>query len=150
MRLLLQRVKRGSVSVDSRLVAEIGKGLVILIGVGHYDSEKEAKFLAEKAAALRIFEDAEGKMNFSLQDVGGEALVVSQFTLYADTRKGRRPAFTDAAAPQLAEPLVEIFAQHLRSLGIPTQMGVFGAEMLVEILNDGPVTIYMERSPQDQ
>jgi len=149
MRLLLQRVKRGSVSVDSRLVAEIGKGLVILIGVGHHDSEKEAKFLAEKVATLRIFEDAEGKMNLSLQDVGGEALVVSQFTLYADTRKGRRPAFTDAAAPQLAEPLVEIFVQHLHSLGIPTQMGVFGAEMLVEILNDGPVTIYMERSPQD-
>ncbi len=150
MRVLLQRVKRGSVSVGSQSVAEIGKGLVILIGVGHHDSEKEAKFLAEKSATLRIFEDSEGKMNLSLLDVGGEALVVSQFTLYADTRKGRRPAFTDAAPPQLAEPLVEIFAQHMRSLGIPTQMGVFGAEMLVEILNDGPVTIYMERNPQDQ
>jgi D-tyrosyl-tRNA(Tyr) deacylase len=97
MRVLLQRVKRGSVSVGSQSVAEIGKGLVILIGVGHHDSEKEAKFLAEKSATLRIFEDSEGKMNLSLLDVGGEALVVSQFTLYADTRKGRRPAFTDAA-----------------------------------------------------
>lgn len=149
MRLILQRVKRGSVCVDGRLVAEIGKGLVILVGVGHQDSEKQAKYLAEKVATLRIFEDAEGKMNLSLQDVCGEALVVSQFTLYADTRKGRRPAFTDAAPPQLAEPLVETFAQHLRELGIPTQTGVFGAEMLVEIHNDGPVTIFLERCAEE-
>jgi len=145
MRVLLQRVQRGAVTVQGKPVAQIGKGLVILIGVGQQDGEKQAQFLAEKVAALRIFEDCEGKMNLSLQDVGGEALVVSQFTLYADTHKGRRPAFSDAAAPEIAAPLVESFAQHLRLQGIPTSMGVFGAEMLVEILNDGPVTIYLER-----
>ena len=145
MRVLLQRVQRGAVTVQGKPVAQIGKGLVILIGVGQQDGEKQAQFLAEKVAALRIFEDGEGKMNLSLQDVGGEALVVSQFTLYADTHKGRRPAFSDAAAPEIAAPLVESFAQHLRLQGIPTFMGVFGAEMLVEILNDGPVTIYLER-----
>ncbi len=149
MRVLLQRVKRGSVSVQGDQVSAIGKGLVILVGIGNQDGEKQAKYLADKVATLRIFEDDEGKMNLSLQDVKGEALVVSQFTLYADTRKGRRPAFTDAAPPQIAAPLVEFFAQQLRSQGIPTQTGVFGAEMLVEILNDGPVTIFLERNAED-
>lgn len=145
MRLLLQRVRRGSVSVDDHLVAQIGQGLVILVGVGLHDNEEKARFLAEKTAFLRIFEDKEGKMNLSLLDVGGEALVVSQFTLYADTRKGRRPSFTDAALPEQAKPLVECYAQHLQKIGVPTQCGQFGAHMLVDIENDGPVTILLEQ-----
>ncbi len=145
MRLVLQRVSHGRVSVDERTIAEIGRGLVILVGVGPNDTEQEANWLAEKCAGLRIFEDHEGKTNLSLQDVGGQALVVSQFTLYADTSKGRRPSFIRAAAPEVAEPLVRRFAQDLDRLGIPTQMGEFGAHMLVEINNDGPVTIVLER-----
>lgn len=145
MRLVLQRVRRGQVSVDGRPVAAIERGLVILVGVGHGDSEEQAEALAEKVATLRIFEDAQGKTNLSLQDVGGQALVVSQFTLYADTRKGRRPSFIDAALPEAAEPLVRRFAEGLAARGVPTQTGVFGAHMLVEIENDGPVTIVLER-----
>jgi D-tyrosyl-tRNA(Tyr) deacylase len=145
MRLVIQRVRRGSVSVDDERVAEIGSGLVILVGVGAGDMEEEAVWLAEKCAYLRIFEDHEGKINLSLQDVSGEALVVSQFTLYADMHKGRRPSFIHAADPEIAEPLVEVFAQTLKTFGIPVQMGVFGAHMLVEIENDGPVTIILER-----
>jgi D-tyrosyl-tRNA(Tyr) deacylase len=145
MRLVLQRVRRGSVSVEEKIVSEISQGLVILVGVGPEDTEEEAKWLAEKCAYLRIFEDAEGKTNLSLQDVKGEALVVSQFTLYADTHKGRRPSFVHAAPPEIAEPLVETFAEELRTIGIPIQMGVFGAHMLVNIENDGPVTIILER-----
>jgi D-tyrosyl-tRNA(Tyr) deacylase len=145
MRALVQRVKYAKVSVEGQTSAEIGKGLVILLGIGHDDSEVQAAFLAEKIANLRIFEDAEGKMNLSLADVKGEAIVVSQFTLYADTRKGRRPSFIDAALPDLARPLVERFAELLRTQGIPTEQGVFGAEMLVEIHNDGPVTIWLEK-----
>jgi D-tyrosyl-tRNA(Tyr) deacylase len=145
MRLVLQRVRRGRVSVDGRPVAAIERGLVILVGVGHGDSEEQAEALAEKVATLRIFEDAQGKTNLSLQDVGGQALVVSQFTLYADTRKGRRPSFIDAALPEAAEPLVRRFAEGLAARGVPTQTGVFGAHMLVEIENDGPVTIVLER-----
>jgi D-aminoacyl-tRNA deacylase len=145
MRALVQRVKYAKVSVKAQTTAEIGKGLVILVGVGHGDSEEQATFLAEKIVNLRIFEDAEGKMNLSLADVKGEAIVVSQFTLYADTRKGRRPSFTDAALPNVARPLVDRFAELLQAQGIPTGQGIFGAEMLVEIHNDGPVTIWLEK-----
>ncbi|OGO19269.1 MAG: D-tyrosyl-tRNA(Tyr) deacylase [Chloroflexi bacterium RBG_16_48_8] len=145
MRLVIQRVRKGSVSVLGEKVAEINQGVVILVGVGSGDTKKEAEWLAEKCAYLRIFEDEEGKTNLSLQDVEGEALVVSQFTLYADTRKGRRPSFINAAPPEFAEPLVKVFAEALQGFGIPVRMGVFGAHMLVEIENDGPVTILLER-----
>ena len=145
MRALLQRVSSGQVSIAGKPVARIGRGLVLLLGVGHEDGEDEAAYLAEKVANLRIFEDEQGKMNLSLRDIQGEALVVSQFTLYADTRKGRRPSFTDAALPERASPLVERFVQLLREQGVPTQTGEFGAHMLVEIQNDGPVTILLER-----
>ncbi|GAP05555.1 D-tyrosyl-tRNA(Tyr) deacylase [Anaerolinea thermolimosa] len=144
MRAVVQRVKQGSVCVQGEKVARIGHGLVILLGVGPEDTEETARELAEKIAMLRIFEDTQGKMNLSVRDVGGEAVVVSQFTLYADTRRGRRPSFTGAAAPDKARPLVDLFARSLAELGVPTQQGVFGAEMLVEILNDGPVTIWLE------
>jgi D-tyrosyl-tRNA(Tyr) deacylase len=145
MRALIQRVNSGKVIVADQAIAQIGQGLVILLGIGHGDGEEQAVFLAEKIANLRIFEDAQGKTNLSVLDVGGEAIVVSQFTLYADTRKGRRPSFTDAALPDLAAPLVERFAELLRGHGLPTQTGQFGAHMLVEIRNDGPVTIWLER-----
>jgi D-tyrosyl-tRNA(Tyr) deacylase len=118
---------------------------VILLGIGHGDGEEQAQYLAEKIANLRIFEDEEGKINRSVLDIGGAAIVVSQFTLYADTRKGRRPSFTDAAPPEVASPLVDRFAQMLDEQGVPTQTGEFGAHMLVEIANDGPVTIFLER-----
>jgi D-aminoacyl-tRNA deacylase len=144
MRALIQRVKTGKVSVDGQTVAEIAHGLVILLGIGQADSAEQARFLAGKIASLRIFEDQQGKFNRSILDSNGAAIVVSQFTLYADTRKGRRPSFTEAAAPEVAAPLVELFATILRELGIPTQSGVFGAHMLVEINNDGPVTIWLE------
>ena len=144
MRLVLQRVTSGSVTVDGKVIASIGPGLVILLGIAHGDGEAQARLLAEKVAHLRIFSDEQGKMNLSLLETGGEAIVVSQFTLYADARKGRRPSFTDAALPDLALPLVERFAALLRSLGIPTQTGEFGAHMLVDIANDGPVTIILE------
>jgi len=145
MRVVLQRVRRGRVSVEGRLIAEIGLGLVILLGIGPQDGAEQINYLAEKVANLRIFEDEQGKINRSLLEVGGSAIVVSQFTLYADTRKGRRPSFTDAAPPDFARPLVEKFAEHLRLQGAPTQTGEFGAHMLVEIENDGPVTILIER-----
>lgn len=144
MRALLQRVRKGSVHVDGQTIAQIGPGLVILVGVGNQDKEEQARQLAEKVANLRIFEDEAGKMNLSLLDKKREALVVSQFTLYADTRKGRRPSFTNAAQPEQARQLVDCFAAMLRSYGIPTQTGEFGAHMLVEIHNDGPVTIWLE------
>jgi D-tyrosyl-tRNA(Tyr) deacylase len=145
MRVVIQRVKHSRVSVDGQPVAEIGPGAIILLGIAPDDGEEQARYLVEKIATLRIFEDEAGKMNLSLLDVGGEAIVVSQFTLYADTRKGRRPSFTGAAAPEIASPLVERFAELLRQQGVPTQLGEFGAHMLVEIANDGPVTIWMER-----
>ena len=145
MRVILQRVRHSRVSVNERSVAEIGPGLVILLGIAPHDSEEQAHYLAEKIANLRIFEDNQGKINRSLLEIGGEALVVSQFTLYADTHKGRRPSFTGAAPPEIARPMIERFAGLLNALGIPTQTGEFGAHMLVEIANDGPVTICMER-----
>jgi D-tyrosyl-tRNA(Tyr) deacylase len=145
MRALVQRVKYGKVTVAGQITAQIDQGLVILLGIGHADTSEQVTYLAEKIATLRIFEDDAGKMNLSLLDVKGGAILVSQFTLYADTRKGRRPSFTDAALPEHARPLVEAFAEQLRSFGIPTGQGIFGAEMMVEIHNDGPVTIWLER-----
>ena len=131
--------------MDDRVIAQIGRGLVILLGIGQEDGEEQAAYLAEKIANLRIFEDEVGKTNLSLLDVEGEAIVVSQFTLYADTRKGRRPSFINAGAPEMAAPLVDRFAVLLRGHGVQTQTGQFGAHMLVEINNDGPVTIWLER-----
>lgn len=145
MRALIQRVSRASVTVDDKVISQIGKGLVILLGIGHGDREERAAFLAEKIANLRIFEDNQGKTNLSVLDVNGEAIVISQFTLYADSRKGRRPSFTDAALADVAEPLVNRFAELLRGQGVPTQTGQFGTHMLVVIHNDGPVTIWLER-----
>ena len=145
MRIVLQRVSQGSVTVNDQIIAEIGLGLVILLGVGPEDGEEQIDYLVNKIANLRIFEDDQGKINRSILDVGGAAIVVSQFTLYADTRKGRRPSFTDAAPPKIASPLVERFAKKLSALGVPTQTGQFGAHMQVDICNDGPVTIWMER-----
>ena len=145
MRALLQRVSRASVKVDGQVISQIDRGLLILLGIGHGDGEAQAEFLAEKAANLRVFEDQQGKSNLSVLDVKGEAIVVSQFTLYADAHKGRRPSFTEAALPEAAEPLVEHFIELLRAQGVPTQAGKFGAHMDVEIHNDGPVTVWLER-----
>ena len=130
MKIVLQRVSFGRVSVEGRAVAQIGAGLVLLVGIDPGDGEEQARYLAEKIANLRVFEDEQGKMNRSLLETGGEALVVSQFTLYADTRKGRRPSFTDAALPQVASPLVERFAEMLRELGVSTQTGEFAAHLM--------------------
>lgn len=145
MRALLQRVSQASVTVDGQVISSIGHGLLILLGVGHNDGESQAAFLAEKIANLRIFEDDAGKTNLSVLDVQGAAIVVSQFTLYADARKGRRPSFTDAALPEVAAPLVERFVELLRGHGVPTQTGQFGAHMDVEIHNNGPVTVWLEK-----
>lgn len=145
MRVLLQRVVRGSVTVDGAVVGAVGLGYVALVGVTHGDSAAEAALLARKTAGLRVFEDDDGKMNRSLIDVGGGVLVVSQFTLYADARRGRRPSFTDAALPAVAAPLVDAYAAALRAEGVArVETGVFGAMMTVEIINDGPVTIWFD------
>ena len=145
MRVVVQRVTEASVTVEGEVVASIGQGLVILLGIHQDDTETQARWLAEKTAHLRIFEDEQGKFNLSALDVDGQALVVSQFTLYGDARKGRRPSFTEAARPEVAEPLCERFAQYLREIGLQVETGVFGAMMLVKIFNDGPVTIILER-----
>lgn len=144
VRAVLQRVTRSAVVVDGEVVARIGPGLCILLGVGEEDGPEEAERLASKVAQLRIFRDEGGHFDRSILDVGGEAVVVSQFTLYADCRKGRRPSFSRAALPEVAEPLVERFAQFLRLAGVSVQAGVFGAMMDVEIHNDGPVTILLD------
>lgn len=144
MRALLQRVSKASVTVDGQVVGRIDQGLLILLGVGHGDSDIQVKMLVDKIVHLRIFEDDEGKMNRSLLDSGGQALVVSQFTLYADMRKGRRPSFTSAAVPALAEPLVERFKEAITSYNIHVEGGIFGAHMQVELLNDGPVTLWVD------
>lgn len=145
MRTLIQRVSKASVTVEDKVISQIGKGLVVLLGVGHDDGEEQVRFLAEKVANLRIFEDEQGKTNLSILDVKGEAIVVSQFTLYANTQKGRRPSFIEAALPEVAEPLVDRFVELLHGHGVPAQTGKFGADMLVEIHNDGPVTIWLEK-----
>jgi len=145
MRVILQRVTQGSVTVDGQITGAIEKGFVALVGITHSDTQTEANLLAKKTANLRVFEDADGKMNLSALDVGAGILVVSQFTLYADSRKGRRPSFTDAARPEQAAPLVDYFAQRLRTEGIQrVEQGVFGAMMQVAIHNDGPVTIILD------
>jgi D-aminoacyl-tRNA deacylase len=144
MRLLIQRASRASVSVDGRVVSSIGPGLVILVGVGQGDDPDQVDPLADKVAGLRIFRDADGKTNVAIGDVEGEALVVSQFTLYADTSKGRRPSFIRAAEPGIAQALVDAFATALEARGIRVGRGVFGAEMEVELVNDGPFTMWLE------
>jgi D-aminoacyl-tRNA deacylase len=148
MRLVIQRVSHASVTVDDQIVGQCGAGFCILVGVKIGDTQAEAKWLANKTANLRVFEDAVGKMNLSLLDVKGEALVVSQFTLYADAQRGRRPDFIDAARPEQAESLIEYFVEQLRAEGVPVQTGVFRAMMQVEIHNDGPVTILLEREKE--
>jgi D-tyrosyl-tRNA(Tyr) deacylase len=144
MRAIIQRVRRAAVSVDNDVLGAIGPGLVVLLGVGEGDGEAQARVLAQKIANLRIFADAESKFNLSALDVGAELLVISQFTLFADTHKGRRPSFSEAARPEAAEPLVRRFCEHLQELGLRVAEGRFGAMMLVEIHNDGPVTIAMD------
>src|SRR5258708_4926111 len=144
MRALLQRVSRASVTVDEQVVGQIDQGLLVFLGVGRDDSEVQVKTLADKIVHMRIFGDDEGKMNRSLLDISGEVLVVSQFTLYADIRRGRRPSFTNAAPPSLAEPLVERFKEAITAYGLRVTDGIFGAHMQVELLNDGPVTIWMD------
>lgn len=144
MRAVIQRVTHGSVSVDGSVLSEIGLGYIILLGVGPDDNEEKAAALARKIALLRIFEDEQGKINKSILDVGGEAIVVSQFTLFADTRKGNRPSFVGAAPPEMARALVDRFTTLLAEQGVPTGSGEFGAHMVVDIRNDGPVTIWLE------
>jgi D-tyrosyl-tRNA(Tyr) deacylase len=144
MRAVLQRVRHGRVSVNFQTIAEIQQGLVILLGVEKGDDQQKANTLAQKISDLRIFSDSAGKMNLSILDIHGSALVVSQFTLMADTRKGNRPSFIDAAPPDVASPLVDFFVDQLNQLGVATQKGQFGAHMLVEIANDGPVTIQLQ------
>ena len=144
MRAILTRVKSASVVIDGKVNGKIGQGFLILLGVGPNDTEKECRYLAEKALGLRIFEDENGKMNMGLEQVGGEVLVVSQFTLYGNCRKGRRPSFTDAAGPELGNALYEKFLAICAELGYPPQHGEFGADMKVESINDGPVTLILD------
>jgi D-tyrosyl-tRNA(Tyr) deacylase len=144
VRAILQRVSQASVTVEGQVVGQIGQGLLVLLGVASGDTAAEAALLAEKTANMRVFADAEGRFNHSLLDVGGAALVVSQFTLYGYVRKGRRPNFTDAAPPTLASPLVDAYARDLRAMGVPVATGVFGAMMQVALVNDGPVTLILD------
>jgi D-tyrosyl-tRNA(Tyr) deacylase len=145
MRIVLQRVSRAKVTVDGRVTGEIGRGLLLLAGFADGDTDDALAWMADKVVGLRIFPDDEGKMNRSVEEIGGGLLVVSQFTLYGDTRKGRRPSFVDAARPEAAIPLYERFLQMLRATGRPVQTGEFGAMMDVELVNDGPVTLILER-----
>ena len=144
MRILVQRVREAAVRVEGVVIGEIGQGLLLFVGVEHDDAEQDAEFLANKVANLRIFEDDAGKMNRSALDLGLAALVVSQFTLYADLRKGRRPSFIKAALPEVARPLVERVAEELRSAGVTVESGEFGANMQISLINDGPVTIWLD------
>ena len=146
MRVVLQRVSRASVTIDGRTAGAIGRGFCLLVGFTPGDTEPTADWMAEKVAGLRLFSDAEGKMNLALEEVGGAVLVVSQFTLYGDAAKGRRPSFLDAARPETAIPLYDRFVAALRSRGLEVATGEFGADMQVEIHNDGPVTLILERS----
>ena len=144
MRAVLTRVKSASVTIEGEVVGKIGKGFLILLGVGPEDTREHCRYLAQKALGLRIFEDENGKMNLGLDQIGGEVLVVSQFTLYGNCRKGRRPSFTDAAPPELGNALYEAFLQECEALGYPPQHGRFGADMQVESINDGPVTLWLD------
>lgn len=144
MRVVVQRVISAGVTVAGNKVSAIDAGLLVLLGIEQGDGQRDVNYLAEKIAGLRIFEDAEGKMNLSVRDIKGEVLVVSQFTLLGDCRKGRRPGFSAAASPEVAEPLCEVFVAALQSAGIPTQCGVFRAEMAVDLVNDGPVTLLLD------
>ncbi len=144
MRAVVQRVSRASVRIDEETVGEIGPGLLVLLGVTHTDTPATAAWLADKVVGLRLFNDADGKMNHSVADVGGGVLVVSQFTLYGDCQKGRRPSFLDAARPEVAIPLYEAFINGIKALGVPAATGRFGAMMQVELVNDGPVTLIVD------
>lgn len=146
MRVLLQRVKQASVTVNEETIGQIEAGYLLLVGVTHEDTETEVNWLADKVAGLRVFEDADEKMNLSIQDVAGQVLSVSQFTLYGDTQKGRRPAFTQAAKPDIAERLYEKFNERLRTHGLVVETGKFGAMMDVALVNDGPVTLMLEKN----
>ena len=144
MRAVVQRVSRARVLVNGEVTGEISRGLLVLLGVARSDSEEQARWLADKIATLRVFEDADGKMNLGLDEVGGGMLIVSQFTLYGDCRKGRRPSFVDAAPPEIATPLCEAFITAVRALGISTATGQFRAMMQIELVNDGPVTLIVD------
>lgn len=145
MRLIIQRVAHASVEVSGKVVGKTGPGVLVFVGITHSDTKKEAEWLANKLVHLRIFEDAEGKINQSLIDRKGSALIISQFTLYADCKEGRRPSFTEAAPPDVANPLYEQFVKEVRKLGVPAETGIFGAEMKVSLVNDGPITILLEK-----
>lgn len=144
MRAVVQRVSKADVTVDGEVVGQIRRGFLVLLGIAHADDRKEADWMARKIAGLRLFEDGEGKMNLSLADVDGAVLAVSQFTLYGDARKGRRPSFIEAARPEHAQPLYDYFCQRLAAEGIPVARGIFQAEMQVALINDGPVTLWLE------
>lgn len=144
MRAVVQRVKQAGVSVEGKEVSRIQKGHLVLLGVGQGDTREDLEYLAEKIVNLRVFEDAQGKMNLSLKEINGQVLVVSQFTLYGDCRKGRRPSFTSAAAPEMAEAFYEEFCKILSQQGVPVEKGVFGAHMEIDLINDGPVTLILD------
>ncbi|WIM39324.1 D-aminoacyl-tRNA deacylase [Paenibacillus sp. PK4536] len=144
MRVIVQRCKQASVTVNEEIVGQIGKGLMVLVGVTHQDTVEDAKYLAGKVAGIRIFEDENGKMNLGLQEIGGQVLSVSQFTLYGDCRKGKRPGFSDAARPEVATPVYEAFNHALRELGLVVETGIFGADMDVSLTNWGPVTLIID------
>lgn len=145
MKIVLQRVTYGNVTIEGNIVGEIGRGFVLLFGVGKEDNNKKADFLADKCLNLRIFEDSNGKMNHSILDINGEILIISQFTLYGDTQKGRRPSFTNAGKPQEAEELYNYFVETIKKSGLKVSTGIFGADMKVQIHNDGPVTFIIEQ-----
>jgi D-tyrosyl-tRNA(Tyr) deacylase len=149
MRAVVQRVTNASVTVDSAIIGEIGPGLLVLLAAGEGDTENEARWLAHKTANLRIFADVDGKMNLSVQAIGGSALVISQFTLYGDIRRGFRPSFVKAAPPEIAEALVNIFVKALQATDVPVATGIFRAHMHVSLVNDGPVTIILDKAPGD-
>lgn len=149
MKVVIQRSREASVQVGGEVTGEIEGGYVLLVGITHSDTEEDIRYVAGKVANLRLFEDEDGKMNRSILDSGGSILSVSQFTLYADTRRGRRPGFTDAARPEQAEPLWERFNEELRSLGLRVETGIFGAMMDVRLVNDGPVTVIVESKPKE-
>ena len=144
MRAVVQRVSSASVEVDGQVVGQIGPGLMVLLGVHRDDTEQDAAYMADKIAGLRLFADAEGKMNLSVADVGGSVLMVSQFTLYGDVRRGKRPSFSEAATPEVAVPLYESVCRRIAAMGIPVERGVFGAMMRVSLVNEGPVTVQLD------